>query len=293
MKKVFFSCLAIVMLCCKSNEDTQDAVDKHVKDTSENLNISILLDLSDRIDPEKYPNPGMAYHLRDVGYINSVAEAFSAHVKSKKIKQIDDRIQLYFDPAPGNPEINAISENLKVSFNKDNVTNELIAGLEARYRTEPAKLYSLAIKDKNYVGSDTWRFFKDKVNDCTDRNYRNILVILTDGYIFYEYTKMQEGNRSTFLTPERIRANSLNETGWREKFNRGNYGFIKASDDLSNLEVLVLGVNPSQKNPHEEDVIRAYWMKWFQEMKITRYDIRTAELPSNMDRIIKNFIAKK
>ena len=69
-------------------------------------------------------------------------------------------------------------------------------------------------------------------------------------------------------------------------------GFIKANEDLSNLEVLVLGINPDSKNPYEEDVIKAYWGKWLQEMKVKRFEIRGAELPSNMEKVIKDFINK-
>jgi len=89
-----------------------------VKDYSENLNISILLDLSDRISPKKYPNKSMEFYLRDVGYINSVAEAFTNHVRAKKVRKVNDKMQLFFDPAPLNPEINALSKELKISVDQ-------------------------------------------------------------------------------------------------------------------------------------------------------------------------------
>jgi hypothetical protein len=72
-----------------------------------------------------------------------------------------------------------------------------------------------------------------------------------------------------------------------------NMEFIKANNDLSNLEILVLGINPDTKNPYEDEVIKAYWAKWFEAMQVKRYEIHTTELPSNMDKIIKDFINKK
>jgi len=49
------------------------------KHKQNNLNISILLDLSDRIDDKKYPNPVMSYKERDLGYIKAVAKSFQDH----------------------------------------------------------------------------------------------------------------------------------------------------------------------------------------------------------------------
>jgi hypothetical protein len=286
--------LVLQALYSCQNEKKEDVAPAITRNLTENLNVSILLDLSDRIDPKKYPNPTMEYYLRDVGYINSVYDAFSEHIKGKKIKQMDDQIQVFFEPAPLNPEINSISKDLKVILNKENVSNEILAEVEKKYKNQPLSLYKLAIKDNNYVGSDTWKFFKTKINDyCIDAEHRNILIVLTDGYIYYKNSLMQEANETSYLTPEIIRKNGLNIATWSEKFNSANLGFIKAHDDLSNLEILVLGINPNPKNAYEEDVIKAYWTKWFEGMKVKRYEIRSSDLPSNMDKLIKDFVSGK
>lgn len=286
----------IIFLCfsCKDNTEEEKSAEKPRPDTSGNLNVSVLIDLSDRIDPLKYPNPTMEFYLRDVGYINSVSEAFMEHVKGKKIKQMNDRIQMYFDPAPLNPDINSISKDLKFELTKENISNGLLTKIEQSYKTAPLKLYQLAIKDNNYIGSDTWKFFQSRINDyCIEENHRNILVILTDGYIYYENSLMKEENKTSYLTPKIIADNKLNAPNWNIKLTSGNLGFINANDNLSNLEILVLGINPSPKNPYEDKVIKAYWTKWFEEMKVKRYDIRMAELPSDMDGIIKGFVSGK
>lgn len=294
MKVKLILLLTILTFSCKSDDESSEVITPKVKDVSENLNISLLLDLSDRISPTKYPNPTMEYYLRDAGYINSVAEAFTNHVRAKKVMRAHDKIQLFFDPAPFNPEINKISNDLKIEINKNNTSKELIGNAKRIYESDPLKIYQLAIKDGQYVGSDTWRFLKSKVNDyCIEADYRNILVILTDGYIYYKDTKIKEGNLTTYLTPELIRDNHLNTSNWAETMRNQKLGFINANNDLSNLEILILGINPNPKNPYEEDVIKAYWANWFAAMKVKRYEIRNADLPSNMDKVIKDFIENK
>ncbi len=285
----------LLLFSCKEEEkEVKPEKEKLTKEEKNDLNISILMDLSDRIYPEKYPNPTMEYYLRDVGYINSVAEAFNLHLKSKRVRQTNDKLQLFFDPPPLDSQINAISKDLKIEVNKDNISKDFITKIKNDYSEKPLKIYELAIKDHHYVGSDIWKFFKNKVNDyCIQDGYRNILVILTDGYIFYKDTKIKENNATTYLTPELIRSGNLNTSDWEQKMTNRKFEFIKANNDLSDLEVLVLGLNPDKKNPYEEDVVKAYWTKWFEAMKVKRYQIRTAELPSNMDKIIKDFINKK
>ena len=53
---------------------------------------------------------------------------------------------------------------------------------------------------------------------------------------------------------------------------------------------MVLGINPDKKNPYEQDVVVKYWSDWFEAMKVNKYEIKSAGLPSNMDKIIKDFI---
>ncbi|GAA4237542.1 hypothetical protein GCM10022291_24560 [Postechiella marina] len=258
---------------------------------SQNLNISFLLDLSDRINPKKYPNNAMEYYLRDVAYIKSVSEAFDAHLRGKKVRAMDDKIQLYFDPEPKNQNINKISNNLRFNVNRTNVTLETLDEIKDNYASKPIKIYDLAISDNKYVGSDTWRFFKTKVKDyCIEPNYRNILVVLTDGYIYHKDSKMKEDNLTTYLTPQVIRSFNLDNKDWQDTMVSQGFGFIPASEDLSNLEILVLGINPDKKNPYEEEIIMDYWSNWFDAMKVSKYEIKTAGLPTNMDNIIKEFI---
>jgi hypothetical protein len=257
----------------------------------ENYNISILLDLSDRISLEKNPNPTMEYYQRDLGYIKSVSEAFTQHLKSKRIRQINDKMQLFFNPEPKDPEINSISQKLRIAIDKNNASKDLLNSINSNYALQTSKIYGSAIKDNNFIGSDIWGFFDTKVKDqCIENGGRNILVILTDGYMFYDGTVMTEGNRTTYITPKLIQKNSLNTKDWEKKLQDQDFGFIKAGEDLSNLEVLVLGINPSHNNPYEEKVIKAYWTKWFTDMKIKHFEIKNADLPSNMEKIIKDFI---
>jgi hypothetical protein len=199
--KIAMSLLLISFFSCKEEpkNDEKGALTK--SPAAENYNISILLDLSDRISLEKNPNPTMEYYQRDLGYIKSISEAFTQHLKAKRIRQIDDKMQLFFNPEPLDPEINLISENLKIVIDKNNVSKVFLNSINENYASKTSKIYNSAIKDDNYIGSDIWNFFDTKVKDqCVEDKYRNILIVLTDGYMFHENTVVTEGKRTSYIT---------------------------------------------------------------------------------------------
>ncbi|MBU3026123.1 hypothetical protein [Zobellia galactanivorans] len=302
MKKYFLTLtilalISVVLSSCKEDPKSEEPMHDHEfpkVTANKNLNISVLLDLSDRINPKKYPSPAMEFYLRDVGYLKSIAENFEAHIMNKRMIKIDDKIQVFIDPEPSDKTLNKKLGALKISFNRNNVTKEDILMTCKKYDSISTLIYEAAINDDHYVGSDTWRFFKNKVNDyCIEDNHRNILVVLTDGYIYHKDTKIKEGNRTTYLTPQDVKRFGFNKPGWKDKFEQQDFGFIVPNKDLSNLEVLVLGINPDDKNPYEEDIIRAYWSKWLNEMNVKNFEIKQADLPSNMEKVIQGFILKE
>lgn len=290
---------SVILTGCSSEKKTEgkeEATKVEVKtNKKENLNISILLDLSDRIDPSKYANPSMEFYKRDLGYIESISLGFEKHVRSKPVKHINDQIQVYFEPEPLDAEINSLAKELKMSFTKDNTTKESIQQISPRFTAISQKIYELAIKDKVYIGSDIWSFFKNKVNDyCIKPDHRNILFILTDGYMFHKDSKFSEQNKTSYLTPELVKSLKLNTSKYKELIEENNYGFVKANDNLNELEVVVLSINPAKGNPFESDVITAYWMAWLDDMGVKNPTMKplSAALPSDLDPIIQKYISR-
>lgn len=294
MKKIFYLLIISVLFiqCGKPKEKTL-LQSTSVNNSAKNLNISVLIDLSDRIDPEKNPNPTMEYFQRDIEYIKAIDKGFLDHIKGKKVIQLNDQMQVFFNPEPSDPKMNDLTKKLKVSFDKS-TTKDNINLVESQYSSLPLQIYQSAIKDKQYVGSDIWDFFKNKVKDyCMKDDHRNILFILTDGYIYHKDSKFSEGKKTSYLTPELIKSLKLTSSDFKMKIQDNGLGFIKANDDLENLEVVVLGINPVKGNPFEADIIKEYWENWFKEMKIKKYQIKSADLPSNLEPIILKAIMDK
>jgi hypothetical protein len=298
MKKIFYLLMIIsVVSCCKKEEIPKHEDKDSISVDTNNINVSILLDLSDRIDPQTNPNPTMQYFQRDTEYIKTIEKGFLNHIKSKKIITYDDQMQVFFNPEPSDPKMNEFTKELKVSFNKD-TSKDYFSSVEKKYSELPSNIYQSAIKDGNYVGSDIWEFFKNKVKDyCIKDDRRNILFILTDGYMYHADSKFEEKKensyKTSYLTTKLIRSNNLINSDFKNTIEKNKFGFVKANDNLNNLEVIVLGINPEKGNPFEEAVIKEYWENWFKEMKIKKYQIKSADLPSNIEPIILKAISGK
>jgi hypothetical protein len=260
------------------------------KFNSQNLNISFLLDLSDRISPAKHPSAAMPYYKRDIEYIKSIEKAFVNHAKSKKIIKLNEQMQVFFDPTPQDPSINAISQSLKIKVDR-NTTKASLSAIDKTFAEIPQKIYLSAIKSNKYFGSNIFSFFQKKVkNYCILGNHRNILVILTDGYMYHADSKYVNGNQSSYITPAYIKSKKLNTINFKTDMAKNKIGFIPATSGLKDLEVIVIGINPSKSNPFEEEVINQYWSDWLKEMGVKTFYLYGAELPSDIDPLLQKII---
>jgi hypothetical protein len=258
--------------------------------SKDQLNISILIDLSDRIKVNKE---------RDQEVIKSVAKYFKKHIENKNLFLIHDQIKVIFYPEPVNDKINTIAESLDIRLDPKNkeAIKSAWENITDNYSNQLSVLYNFAEEEgntKGFYGSDLWRFFSDKVYDyCVESKpeYRNILIILTDGYLYHKETQTRENNRTTYLTGPFLGAEGLrNNPDWQKKFEKEGFGFITKRNDLKDLEVMVLEVNPSSAHRNDDEIIRKYWSKWFEEMGVRRYKIITTDLPSRTEELIQTFL---
>ncbi len=297
MKMKYFLIVAISLFlfaCAGNPEKKSDKEKSKIQKTQEKqLNITFLLDLSDRIDPSKYPTTP-SHIERDIAVISEVVEAFRNDWAKKKSKHMFGKIRVLFRPAPDDPNINQIAKNLSFDLtNKAQKSNENYQDIVKKYTENLQKIYDATIKSNKYIGSDVWGFFKNDAKDLaidSDPNYRNILVVITDGYLYHGLSKMQQGNRYSFITPELVKQIGLNKSDWKDKIEKMDFGLIKPDVNLENLEVLMLEVNPSVNSPYENDVVHYVLEKWLTEMGVKKFSVYNTDLPANTKSRIDKFM---
>tara|TARA_B110000259_G_scaffold125192_1_gene141708 strand:+ start:434 stop:1351 length:918 start_codon:yes stop_codon:yes gene_type:complete len=299
---LIFSIFIVSIFGCKNeaeenNNSEQITEESSIKRKEKQLNITILLDLSDRIEPTKYPTSPEHFE-RDIEVVNYFTELFKKDMEKKGAFMAKGKMKVIFSPRPNDPGINSIAGGLSVDLSKTQSTKEkkeIFDNLSLNFRENLAKIYTRTIEKKDYPGSDIWRFFKNDVVDyCIEENtdYRNILVLITDGYIFHKSSIERDKNRTASLLPDDIARNGMRNSGWQKKFADEDFGYITTRTDLNNLDVLVLEINPSKVYSNDEDVIKGYLRKWFTEMKVNSYKFYNSDLPeytkSKIDKFISN-----
>ncbi|HIL58567.1 MAG TPA: hypothetical protein EYG39_11745 [Rhodothermales bacterium] len=260
------------------------------------LTRSLLLDLSDRVDPEVSPATP-SHRDRDLAAAAAVVEAFVAEMRAKGAFAAEGRIRTLFSPTPADAAVNEVAQGLTTDLGGMSPADKkgVHDGLGAEYQEGLARIYDAVLAERNYVGADIWRFFADgdAANLAVDPDpaVRNVLVVLTDGYAYHEATVHREGNRTSYLTGSLLEGEGLRDVGgWEQRFREGDYGFVDPGVDLPSLEVLVLEVAPSEGHPGDFAVMRAYFGKMFEEMEVARYEVLKTDLPANTRPLIQQFL---
>ena len=254
-------------------EGNNEGSNSVVLNPNETLNISIYLDLSDRLIRQMAPSQ----KDKDIQIVNYMAEIVKNHAVAQKILPSNDRIKVFFYPAPNDSNIAILSENLEMDLSKAQPAEKkkILAEFQQKFERSLSQIYEATLKAKNWIGSDIWGFFKKPVETyCLKKDARNILVILTDGYIFHKDNKVKVGDDYSYILPQTL-ANP-------------NSGLIVSRQDLDDLEVLMLEVNPH--DPKHQDQMEEILKNWFSNMGVKHFDVGVTDQPTNTKLNIDKFM---
>lgn len=256
-----------------NNETGGETTVTSTTNTKKALNVSIYLDLSDRLERQMSPNQSE----RDIEIVKYMAAIVKTHAVSQKILPSTDRIKVFFYPSPNDSKISLLSQDLELDLGKAQPAEKkkLLNEFESKFENSLSQIYKTTLAQKNWIGSDIWGFFKKQVDTyCIKENARNIIVILTDGYIFDVNNKQKDGDNYSYILPETLQ--------------NPNSGLIVSRNGLEDLEVLMLEVNPY--NPKHQDQMENILTNWFQGMGIQKSYVGMTDQPSNTKLIIDKFM---
>jgi hypothetical protein len=284
MKKVFF--IAALFFCACADDMPTRQYDKQ-------LNITILVDLSDRINPA-LSNDAPPHWQRDIANIQAICELFKKSIKDRGAFMARGKIKVVFTPEPNVANINSMVNALVVNFADMPVKQKKHAydSLTSTFTKTLTQIYAATIEEHargkvNWQGSDVWRFFKnDAAALCIDTAYRNILVVLTDGYIYHQNSKFVHGNRYSYLLPENLK--KYRNAHWQRQIENDNFGMIAPVSGLENLEVLVLDITPTMPQ-YDEDILRFVLERWLRGMDVKRCQIHLTNFPTHIKPMLERF----
>lgn len=270
MKKITL-CAVIALLFCSCTE----AQTKKTTNGDKPWNISVYIDLSDRLIKGK----GESQMLRDTAIISYIIDQFVDNVVAHKIVPCNDKLQIFFYPTDGIQNASSLSKSLTVNLaalaHTPKEKRQKLLTLKSDVMNTLVPIYDETLKNKSWIGSDIWGFFKKRVNTlCVEEGYRNILIILTDGYIFHANNKVKQGNSYSYLLSQNI--------------DLPNTKLIQCNEDLNELEVLFLETNPIK--PQHYDKMQDIIGLWLSEMGVAHYQIEETDVTANITPTVKQFL---
>jgi len=287
MKKIFYLCTLVLLFSCGNKKEVT------VKPKEKQLNISILLDLSDRISTTRCPATPEHYQ-RDLEIVKTVTEYFKSNMNKLTAWKAKGKIRVFFSPPPSSSTINEIAGSLKIDCSKleNKMRKQVYDTITTLFGNSLTQIYNQTNATSAWEGSDIWRFFKNDVRDyCEDQDttYRNILIILTDGYLYHQQSDYNKDNRYSYLLTKNMK--QFRNQNWKQQIDESDFGLMTERNDLQNLEVLVLELcAENSNNKIDEDIMKYVLGKWFSEMKVAKYQVYSSDLPSNTKVRVENFL---
>ena len=287
----------IFIFGCQSH-NSSDSNNKEV-DTLNYVNITVLLDLSNRIDGILHPDQVQ----RDTLIIREILNNFSEQVKHNGYIYSKDKIQILIAPQAGNKTINFNPHIEIAEIAKSNkIVRQVLPQSKTQFIKDVTDIYS---SKQMFNGADIYTFFKDfpeadfieKSYEEKSRDgnvfykYHNKMIIITDGYLNFEpKTQAVRCSNNSCMQMNVLR----HDSNWKQNFSKFKLKPIEGKN-FQNLEVLLLEINPNHPeiNVHESEIIEYYWKQWFNDINIKYIPLHQAtEGIPLVNSSVKSFLTK-
>lgn len=250
------------------------------------VNISVFLDLSDRLDSTCNGGFPVSQMARDTAIVGALVDYFVATCVEHRISESKNHFQILFHPTPRASDIASLAANLNVDMSKISTPADKKKALMAMKKTfseSLSQIYGQTLRDKEWIGSDIWGFFCNKNakvdNLCIRKGYRNIIVILTDGYIYHKDNVQGDGGSSySYILPKLVD-------------DVPDLSLMAPRKGLDGLEVMMLEINPGK--PIRQAKLVSVLEGWLKDMGVKRYVVTETGMPSDTRTIIDSFLREE
>lgn len=252
-------------------------------------NITILLDLSDRIKDSGRIE-------KDLFIIGQLLESFGKNQKKYGYQLSKDRISV----AAAHQQDACTSlfnygDGLSIDMSIQGMNRPLFDKRKAAFKEKVKALYQDALQCKT-TGADIWSFFRDNLSACIktpdspQAGFKNKILILSDGYLLFDKEICRSRGAGTYMgNLDRLR----HSKDWEKLFEEGSFKLQPhGSMPKANLEAWMLGVtpvNPAQY-PEEFAIVKKYWATWFNDMSIKNEIHLSEENRSNLADLVERFL---
>lgn len=293
----------------------------------EHLNVLFVPDLSRRIEELK--------PVKDVDILNKLYASIEPkfiHADGKQAFQLDhyclaltnEKLVVDYKFSDHSSTIDlaqfGIKQKDRIDYLKDRSEESLSADI-SKMNDATNHVYESALKRTGNAGTDIWSFFNEldasdikkpgsipSMMKGVEREYRNIVFLLTDGYLELGNGKDINKKGSRSLTQNMVKAfrkdyqSNKNGRTLEGFFKDEGYGIKRLSNELlKHTEIVVLELNDRSADdagntPEISDriILKLFWNDWFEKSGVKSWRLESS-VPSleKLDNIIDEVILKK
>lgn len=272
LQKFLYAIVTLVIVTsCGSNGNKQSE-----KKIVKSINITVFLDLSNRLVNGGTPSQ----QEKDIDIVKDICAYFKEETKGIGILTSTNHLKVLFYPTPKSSKIATLAEELNVDMNVIPKAERMptLNKLSDKFCGNLTQIYKQTISESNWIGCDIYDFFDSKKVDqlCINDNARNILIILTDGYIYATNNLItnKKEHKYNFIDSQTI--------------NDPKSSLITSRKGLNNIEVLIMEVNSPQ--PKSKKKVISLLENWLQGMGVKKYAVAETDLPINTRPILESFL---
>lgn len=307
---------------CPTKSD-HNTIEKGKVISTTHFNILFAPDMSNRVNPQLYKRP-----LNDADILSIITnDLYPTILRFKRAENQKDKLMIDFINKELINQYSVNTDKLLIDFGKFGNQNERIDYILERngvkqtlkkditdMTIEFTRINNLAIKHN--VGADIWNYLNQNIdgnrvlsperplkfnNNIYENNYRNILILPTDGYI--EPDTFNKGYDLSKNTIDSFRKAFLkSEENDMQEFLKKNKKFqlnpVK-NEHLKHLEILVMELydrslskgGSATIHPTDIEIIKLLWTTWLQQSNVERFELHSyASSKNEAEKIILNFI---
>lgn len=285
----------------ENNKSTSDA------NVTEHFNITISSDLSNRLNPRLYPKA-----VSDSEIVNIVVDNIYPKILNYKrsMNQLDQFRLRFTNPS----QITAYSANIaamSIDFSQFEKQTSRINYLKRdfkdnvlHFKEEFKRIHELALKTP--FGADIWTYLQQDIDDFVvndsvtkgkigmtkfNNRYKNILILITDGYIETKATINGYNLTGKKIDEFRTEYNKSGEKSIESFFLKNPRYRIHSLNNplLKNLEIIVLELydrtqtaSGTTKHPTDLEIMKLIWSDWFKRSGVKRFQLHS-KFPSKAE----------
>ena len=255
------------------------------------VNIIVIIDTSDRVSEEKYPDQ----RERDINILKEIIDQFYKLVEPTIMKggTIKTPHRLTF----------AVPDQSKTLDPPDKIKNKLAIEAPKKRSENPefqkkkqelidaiSELYD-HVQHHPQTGSDIWYWFKSQARSPLSKDHQNRIICLSDGYLNFNIDIETNRPPGTYMRVGALR----NDPNAGDKIKSGSEGLrpVGHFSDF-NIKFLMLEIRLREedgvKHFQDFDIIQAYWEKWLNAMGIKDTEFFEQLDSGGLKNMIANFI---